>query len=166
MKISVFQKYVKNCRKNTFCSISEKNELSRYLPEISVDEWDLIWNCPLKKISDDCQGEFLDLKSDSGARDLIDEKSITEQAIDFWFLPKNGRKCYPLTASIYVCKCLCFRIFNFLQIKSKKIEIWKRPALRPFSSTSPRFPELVRNKQSQVSHWLQSSWLLWIYTPK
>ena len=31
----------------------------------------------VEKVPDDCQDEFLELKTDSGARDMFDEKSIT-----------------------------------------------------------------------------------------
>jgi hypothetical protein len=32
----------------------------------------------VENVPDDCQDEFLELKTDSGARDMLDEKSIAE----------------------------------------------------------------------------------------
>ena len=58
-----------------------KNELNRYFPELSDDELDLVRNpfkFPVKKVADHCQDEFLELKTDSGVRDMFDEKLITE----------------------------------------------------------------------------------------
>ncbi|XP_076359162.1 zinc finger BED domain-containing protein 5-like [Tachypleus tridentatus] len=88
-----------------------ENEFSRYFPELSNDELDLVRN-PFKfsveKVSDDCQDEFLVLKIDSGARDMFNEKSITE----FWPLmcdscPKVAERAIHALlpfVSTYLCK--------------------------------------------------------------
>ncbi|XP_042213890.1 zinc finger BED domain-containing protein 5-like, partial [Homarus americanus] len=48
-----------------------ENEFSRYFPELSDDELHLVRNpfkLSVEKVPDDCQDEFLELKTDSGAR--------------------------------------------------------------------------------------------------
>jgi zinc finger BED domain-containing protein 5/7/8/9 len=97
----------------------------------------------------------LELKTDSSAKDIFDEKSLTE----FWPLMINS---YPkvtekaLRALIpFVSTYLCESGFStLLQIKSKQrnrldVENDMRCAL---SKISPRIMDLVRKKQSQISH--------------
>ena len=86
-----------------------ESEFIRYFPDIDDDELALVRNpfiLPVEKVPDDFQDEFLELKADSCARDLFNEKSITE----FWPLmcssyPKVAKKSYPRYPSI------CLHIF-------------------------------------------------------
>jgi len=135
-----------------------ENEFSRYFPELSDEELDLVRNpfkLSVEKVPDDCQDEFLELKTDSGARDMFDEKSITE----FWPLMCDS---YPKVAERaihallpFVSTYLCESGFStLLQMKTKQrsrleVENDLRCAL---SSTPPRIQELAKKKQSQVSH--------------
>lgn len=132
-----------------------KNEFSRYFPELGDDEFDLVRNpfkLPVERVPDDCQDEFLELKTDSEARDMFDEKSITE----FWPLMCES---YPKVSGIAICALrpfvstyLCESGFStLLQIKTKQrsrldVENDLRYAL---SSTSPNISEFVKAKQSQ-----------------
>lgn len=135
-----------------------EDEFERYFPEINGDELDLVRNpfrLQVEKIPDEYQDEFLELKMDSSAKDIFDEKSLTE----FWPLMINS---YPkvtekaLRALIpFVSTYLCESGFpTLLQIKSKQrnrldVENDMRCAL---SKISPRIMDLVRKKQSQISH--------------
>ncbi|CAG9822185.1 unnamed protein product [Phaedon cochleariae] len=92
--------------------------------ERSKNELDLLRN-PFKLaveiVPDDCQDEFLELKNDSGAKDLFDEKSVSE----FWPLMCES---YPKIAEIairallpFVSTYLCESGFStMLQIKTKQ----------------------------------------------
>ena len=92
--------------------------------EIVNDELGLIRNpfiVPVEKIPDSLQNEFLEIKADSCARDLFNEKSITE----FWPLmydsyPKVTKKAIqgilPFV-STYLCKS---EFSTLLQILTKK----------------------------------------------
>ena len=60
-----------------------ESEFIKYFPEFDNDELGLIQNpfiLPVEKVPDSLQDEFLELKAGSCARDLFNEKSITE----FW----------------------------------------------------------------------------------
>jgi hypothetical protein len=109
----------------------------------------------VEKFPDDCQDEFLELKTDSGARDMFDEKSITE----FWSLIYDS---YPKVAERTIYALLPFvSTYHFesgfstlLQMKTKQrsrlgVENDLRCAL---SSNPPRIQELEKKKPSQVSH--------------
>ena len=135
-----------------------ESELIRYFPDIYDDELGLIRNpfiLPVEKVPDSFQDEFLKLKSDSCARDLFNEKTITE----FWPLMCDS---YPNVAKKairgilpFVSKYLCESGFStLLQMKTKQrnrlyVENDMRCAL---SNTFPPIHELSKKKQSQVSH--------------
>jgi len=115
---------------------------------------------PVEKVLDSFQDEFLELKAHSCARDLFNEKSITE----FWPLmcdsyPNVAKK---ITQGIlpFVSTYLCESGFStLLQMKTKQrnrldVQIDMRCAL---SNNFPRIHELSKNKQSQVSHCLLNS---------
>ena len=81
-----------------------ENEFSRYFPELSDDELDLVRNSfklSVEKVPDHCQDEFLELKTDFGVRDIFDEKSITE----FWSLLFDS---YPKVMEIAIRALLPF----------------------------------------------------------
>ena len=134
-----------------------ENEFSRYFPELSDDELDLVRNpfkLSVEKVPDHCQDEFLELKTDSEVRDMFDEKSITE----FWPLLCDS---YPKVAEIairallpFVSTYLCESGFStLLQIKTKqrnRLEV-ENDLRCAISSTLPRISKLAKNKQSQVS---------------
>jgi len=101
-----------------------EDEFEQYFPEINGDELDLVRNpfrLQVEKIPNEYQDEFLELKTDSSAKDIFDEKSLTE----FWPLMINS---YPkvtekaLRALIpFVSTYLCESGFStHLQIKSKQ----------------------------------------------
>ncbi|XP_076352607.1 zinc finger BED domain-containing protein 5-like [Tachypleus tridentatus] len=83
----------------------------RYLPELSEEELNLVQN-PFKllveKVLNDCQDEFLELKTYLGARAIFNEKSIAE----FWPLMCNSNPKVAAKAihallpfvSIHLCK--------------------------------------------------------------
>lgn len=135
-----------------------ESEFSKYFPELSDEELDLVRNpfrLSVEKVPDDCQDEFLELKADSGARDLFEEKSLTE----FWPLMFDS---YPKVTEIALCALLpfvstylCESGFSaLLNIKTKqrsKLEV-ENDLRCALSVTSPRIQELVTSKQSQVSH--------------
>ena len=135
-----------------------ESEFIRYFPDIDDDELALIRNpfiLPVEKVPDDFQDEFLELKADSCARDLFNEKSITE----FWPLmcssyPKVAKKAIQDILP-FVSTYLCESGFStLLQMKTKQrnrldVENDMRCAL---STTFPRIHELSKKKQSQVSH--------------
>ncbi|KAF0748418.1 protein FAM200A-like, partial [Aphis craccivora] len=98
---SGFQVHVKNRSPNvkgSHCMIHRQalaskttleDEFERYFPEINGDELDLVRNpfrLQVEKIPDEYQDEFLELKMDSSAKDIFDEKSLTE----FWPLMINS----------------------------------------------------------------------------
>ena len=135
-----------------------ESEFIKYFPEIDNDELGLIRNpfiLPVEKVPDSLQDEFLELKADSCARDLFNEKSFTE----FWPLmcdsyPKVTKKAIQGILP-FVSTYLCESGFStLLQIKTKQrnrldVENDMRCAL---SNTFPRIHELSKKKQSQVSH--------------
>ena len=130
-----------------------ENEFSKYFPELSDDEFDLVRNpfkLSVERVPDDLQDEFLELKTDSEVRDMFDEKSITE----FWPLMCES---YPKVSEIairallpFVSTYLCESGFStLLQMKTKQrsrleVENDLRCAL---SSTPPNISELAKNKQ-------------------
>lgn len=135
-----------------------ENEFVRYFPELNENDLDLVRNpfkLSVEKVPDDYQDEFLELQSDSSARNLFEEKSITE----FWPLLSNSypnitkmafRILIPF-ASTYLCES---GFSTLLQIKKKErsrldVEDDMRCAL---SKTLPRIALLARSKQSQMSH--------------
>jgi len=134
-----------------------EDEFERYFPKINGDELDLVRNpfrLQVEKIPDEYQDEFLELKTDSSAKDIFDEKSLTE----FWPLMINS---YPkvtekaLRALIpFVSTYLCESGFStLLQIKSKqrnRLDV-KNNMRCALSKISPRIMDLVRKKQSQIS---------------
>jgi hypothetical protein len=110
---------------------------------------------PVDKVPDDCQDEFLELKTDSGARDMFDEKSNTE----FWPLMCNS---YPKVAeraihtlfpfvSTYHCQSGFSTLLQMKRNQRSTLEV-KHDMLCALSSTPLRIQELVKKKQSQVSH--------------
>lgn len=59
-----------------------ENDFSRYFSELS-NELDLVrnpFNLSNDKAHADCQDEFPELKTDSGARDMFHEKAVTESS--------------------------------------------------------------------------------------
>ena len=60
-----------------------QNEFDRYFPDTNDEELDFVRNpvtFPVKKLSDQCQDEFLELINDSGARQEYQEKPL----LHFW----------------------------------------------------------------------------------
>ena len=58
-----------------------ESEFIKYFPDLDDDELGLIRSpvmLPVEKVSDSLQDKFLKLKADSCARDLFNEKSVTE----------------------------------------------------------------------------------------
>ncbi|XP_042240045.1 zinc finger BED domain-containing protein 5-like [Homarus americanus] len=66
---------------------SLESELKRYFPEFEEEEGKLVRNpfsstLDIAAISDDVRDEFLDLRNDSAARDLCEEKSLTHEVLE------------------------------------------------------------------------------------
>ena len=134
-----------------------ENEFSRYFPEPSDDELDLVRNpfkLPVDKVPDHCQDEFLEQKTDSGERDMFDEKSITE----LWPLVFDSYKKVTEIAIRallpFVLTYLCELGFStLLQIKTRqrsRLEV-ENDLNCALASTPLCNPELANQKQSQVS---------------
>ncbi|XP_064462248.1 protein FAM200A-like [Ornithodoros turicata] len=135
-----------------------EGEFHRYFPELKDDDLALVRNSfklPVGKVLDNCQDEFLELQTDSGAKDTFEGKTITES----WPLmccsyPKVSEEALR-TFLPFVSTYLCESGFSaLLQIKSKQrssldVESNLRCAL---SCTAPRIEELLKNRQSQLSH--------------
>ncbi|CAM1298524.1 Uncharacterised protein r2_g811 [Pycnogonum litorale] len=135
-----------------------QSEFRRYFPELGEHDLDLIRNpfgFSVEKLPDACQDEFIELQNDSGAKDLWNDKLITE----FWPLMMES---YPNVAKIaikvlmpFVSTYLCESAFStLLHIKTKqrnKLEVQNdlRCAL---STTPPRIKLLMENSQSHPSH--------------
>ncbi|KAG7165328.1 hypothetical protein Hamer_G007133 [Homarus americanus] len=67
-----------------------ESELKRYFPEFEEEEGKLVRNpfsgtLDIAAIPDDVQGEFLDLRNDSAARDLYEDHTSSPLAI-FYYL--------------------------------------------------------------------------------
>ncbi|XP_064468647.1 zinc finger BED domain-containing protein 5-like [Ornithodoros turicata] len=130
-----------------------EGEYYRYFPELRDDDLTLVrypFKLPVGKVPHNCQDEFLELQTDSGAKDTY--YTITE----FWPLmccsyPKVSEKALR-TLLPFVSTNLCESWFSeLLQIKSKQrsrldVESDLRCAL---ACTAPRIEELLK---SQLSH--------------
>jgi hypothetical protein len=105
--------------------------------------------------TDDCQDEFLEMKNDSGAREMFDETSITE------FRPLMCDS-YPRVAERTIHALLPFvstylfesSFSTLLKMKTKqRSRLWVGNDLRCALSSSPlRIQQLAKKKQSQISH--------------
>ena len=101
-----------------------ESEFMKYFPDIDDDELGSIRNpfiMPIEKVPDSLQDEFLELKADSCARDLFNEKLITE----FWLLMCDSYRKVTKKAIqgilLFVSTYLCESGFSILlQIKKKK----------------------------------------------
>ena len=137
---------------------SPESEFERYFPEISYNELDFVRNpftFSVKKVSDECQDEFLDLVKDSSAKQVYQEKLLTE----FWIEIKNSYSKITEKALRILIPFVSTNLFEagfstLLQIKTKQrnklhVEDDLRCAL---SQTSPRIQRLSDDKQKQVWH--------------
>jgi hypothetical protein len=128
-------------------------EIQRYFPELSEDEAAVVRN-PFHASLDVADVEFLELRNDSTARDLFQEKTLTE----FWCAM---RRSYPNVA------LLAFRVLvpfastylwesgfsNLLQIKTKarnRLDVQDDIRLA-LTNTQPRITKLVTQMQAQSS---------------
>lgn len=137
-----------------------ENELQRYFPELSDQEAAVVRNpfhasLDVADVPDKLQDEFLDLKNDSTARALFQEKTLTE----FWCAM---RRSYPNVtllslrvlvpfASTYLCES---GFSTLLQIKTKarnKLDVQDDIRLA-LTGTQPRISKLVMEMQAQSSH--------------
>ena len=135
-----------------------ESDFIKYFPEVDNDELGLIRNpfiLPVEKVPDSLQDKFLKLKAYSCARDLFNEKSITE----FWPLmcdsyPKVTKKAIQGILP-FVSTYLCESGFStLLQIKTKqrnRLDVENDVRLCPFQYFSS-IHELSKKKQSQVSN--------------
>ena len=88
-----------------------ESEFMKYFPDINDDELGFVQNpfiLPVEKIPDSLQDEFLERKADSFARDLFNQKSITEfLPLTCDFYPKVAKKAIQdilLFVSTYLCE--------------------------------------------------------------
>lgn len=139
---------------------SLENEFRRYFPELTEEESLPVRNpfssaLNVASLPDDVQDEFLELRSDSSARDQFKEKTLNE----FWC---GMHQTYANVAALalrvllpYASTYLCESGFStLLHIKSKS-----RNRLNPendmrlsLSTTQPRIVNLVARIQAQPSH--------------
>lgn len=139
---------------------SLEKEFQRYFPELTEEEAALTRNpfsasLNVASIPDEIQDEFIDLQNDSSARNLFNEKLLTQ----FWCAMY---KSYPNVtmlafrvlipfASTYLCES---GFSTLLHIKTKarnrlNVEDDMRLAL---TNTQPRILKLVTQMQAQPSH--------------
>ena len=133
-------------------------EFLQYFPEISRDSIALVKNpflVSVDEIDENLQDELIDLRNDSGCKDVFYHSSVTE------FLAKMSssyqnvakvclRKLLPF-ASTYLCES---GFSSLLHLKTKarnrlEVEDDLRCAL---STTEPNIEKLVKSVQEQVSH--------------
>uniref|UniRef100_A0A0L8HAD3 HAT C-terminal dimerisation domain-containing protein n=1 Tax=Octopus bimaculoides TaxID=37653 RepID=A0A0L8HAD3_OCTBM len=129
-----------------------ENEFKRYFPELNDGKLDLVRNpfkLSVEKVPDDCQDEFLELKTDSGARDMFDEKSNTE----FWPLMCRS---YPNVAEKairallpFVSSYLCESGFSDLTQRCTRLGV-ENDLRCALSSSHPRISELLKKKTITV----------------
>ena len=103
---------------------SFESEFERYFQEISYNELDFVrspFTFSVEKVSDECQDEFSDLVNDSCAKQVYQEKLLTE----LWIEMKNSyskitekalRILIPFV-STYLCEA---GLSTLLQIKTKQ----------------------------------------------
>ena len=129
-----------------------------YFPKFSPDAFTLARNpfrVAIEQVDDKLQDELIDLRNDSGCRDLFEDVSVTE----FWIqvsslYPQITRNCL-MKLLFFTTTWLCESAFSFLlNIKSKPrnrldVEVDIRCAL---SSTAPKIQSLVDKIQQQPSH--------------
>ena len=101
-----------------------ESEFMKYFPDINDDELGFVQNpfiLPVEKIPDSLQDEFLERKADSFARDLFNQKSITEfLPLTCNFYPKVAKKAIQdilLFVSTYLCES---GFSTLLQMKTKQ----------------------------------------------
>ncbi len=140
---------------------SLESELNMYFPEFKEEEGKLVRN-PLSGILDittipiKVEDEFLDLKHDSSAKDLYEEKSLNV----FWY---SMHQSYPKVSEIalrqvlpFSTTCLCESCFsNLLQIKNmSRNRLDVDPDMRcALSVRQPRIRQLTeKKKQCHPSH--------------
>jgi hypothetical protein len=137
-----------------------ETEMQRYFPELSEDEAAVVRNpfhalLDVADVPDEVQDEFLELRNDSTARDLFQEKTLTE----FWCAM---RRSYPNVALLafrvlvpFASTYLCESGFStLLQIKTKarnRLDVQDDMRLA-LTNTQPRIAKLVTQMQAQPSH--------------
>ena len=135
-----------------------ESEFIKYFSDNDNDDLGLIRNSfilPVEKVPDSLQDKLLELKADSCARDLFNEKSFTE----FWPLTCNS---YPKVTKKTVQGILPFvstylresRFSTLSQIKTKqrnRLDV-ENDVHCDLSNTFSRIHELSKKKRSQVSH--------------
>ncbi|XP_042240697.1 zinc finger BED domain-containing protein 5-like [Homarus americanus] len=139
---------------------SLESKLKKYFPEFEEEDGKLVGNpfsgtLDIAIIPNDVQDEFLDLKNDSAAKDLYEERSLTV----FWC---SMYQSYPKVSEIvlrvllpFSTTYLCESGFStLLHIKSKsRNRLDVDPDMRcALSVTQPRISRLTERKQCQPSH--------------
>ena len=135
-----------------------ESEFEKYFLETTGKDLDLVRNpfkCPVEKLADERQDEFLELIDDSTARQEYEEKLLPQ----FWVAmkdsyPKTTKKALRiliLVVSTYLCES---RFSSLLQIKSKqRNRLDDEDDLQcALFQTAPRIRMLPDRKQGQVSH--------------
>ena len=132
-----------------------------YFPEFEEEEGKLVRNpfsgiLDITTIPSEGQDEFLDLKHDSAAKDLYEEKSLNV----FWC---SMHQSYPNVSEIALWLLLPFSTIylcesgfsTLLQIKStSRNRMDVDPDMRcALSVTQPRIRQLTEKKQCHPSHW-------------
>ena len=136
---------------------TQQIELKSYFSELSPDAFTLVRNpfCVAnEQVDDELQDELIDLRNDSGCRDLFEDVSVTEFWIQVSLLYSQiSRNCL-MKLLFFNTTWLCESAFSsLLNIKSKlrnrlDVEADIRCAL---SSTAPRIQSLVDKIQQQSS---------------
>ena len=135
-----------------------QTEFKSYFPELSRDAFTLVRNpfrVDIEQVDDELQDELIDLRNDSGCRDLFEDVPVTE----FWIqvsssYPQISKNCL-MKLLPFTTTWLCESAFSsLLNIKSKprnRLDVAAdiRCAL---SSTAPRIKSLVDKLQQQPSH--------------
>lgn len=135
-----------------------EKEFETYFPEVSNDEMDMVRNpfrFSVQQLPDAFQDQFLELKNDSSAKDMYEEKEISV----FWSLiDQSYQKVAELAirtllpfVSTYLCEAGFSMFFNIKTKQRNKLDV--EPDLRcALSKTTPCINELVKNKKCHTSH--------------
>ena len=135
-----------------------QTEFKSYFPELSRDAFTLVRNpfrVNIEQVDDELQDELIDLKNDSGCRDLFEDVPVTE----FWIqvsssYPQISKNCLmkllPFT-TMWLCESAFSSLLNIKSKPRNRLDVAAdiRCAL---SSTAPRIKSLVDKLQQQPSH--------------
>ena len=135
-----------------------KKEFLTYFPEISNADLELVrkpFSIPLEKVRDNLQDELIDLRNDSGCKDMFDSLSVCEfwarVCVSYLRVAKVWMKVLLPFSTTYLCES---GFSTLLHVKTKvRDRLDAADGIRcTLSSTSPRIEALVDKFQQHVLH--------------